>query len=156
MSHALQRRPDGGGFRVRIHASRRVRTLAHQFIHDITQRDVVGAEIRFTRRAIRHLTQSRAQRRHGDVRAQDASYSRRRQRQRRSLSHAFPRVDVARLVEYDPSLLLIDVDVGLKALRELWTEEQFAQSDVDNPFFAEELALAIKTLSGYGPDQFGG
>ena len=74
----------------------------------------------------------------------------------RALSDAFPRVDVARLVEYDPSLLLIDVDVGLKALRELWTEEQFAQSDVDNPFFAEELALAIKTLSGYGPDQFGG
>jgi hypothetical protein len=74
----------------------------------------------------------------------------------RALSDAFPRVDVARLVEYDPSLLLIDVDVGLKALRELWTEEQFAQSDVDNPFFAEELALAIKTLSGYGPEQFGG
>ena len=69
---------------------------------------------------------------------------------------AFPRVNVARLVEHDPSLLLIDVDVGLEALRELWTEDEFAQSDEDNPFFAEELALAIKTLSGAAPEQFGG
>lgn len=74
----------------------------------------------------------------------------------RALRDAFPRVNVARLVEYDPSLLLLDVEVGLTALRELWTEEEFAQSDEDNPFFAEELSLAIKTLAGLGPEQFGG
>ena len=74
----------------------------------------------------------------------------------RALSDAFPRVDVARLVEYDPSLLLIDVDVGLRAAN-YGRGAIGAQSaeHVDNPFFAEELALAIKTLSGYGPDQFG-
>ena len=74
----------------------------------------------------------------------------------KTLQDAFPRVNIARLVEYDPSLLLIDVDVGIKALRELWKEDEFAQSDVDNPFFAEELALALKTLSGHGPEQYGG
>ena len=74
----------------------------------------------------------------------------------RALRDAFPRVNVARLVEYDPSLLLLDVNVGLNALRELWTEEEFAQSDEDNPFFAEELSLAIKTLAGHGPERFGG
>jgi hypothetical protein len=74
----------------------------------------------------------------------------------KTLQDAFPRVNIARLVEYDPSLLLIDVDVGIKALRELWKEDEFAQSDEDNPFFAEELALALKTLSGHGPEQYGG
>jgi hypothetical protein len=33
--------------------------------------------------------------------------------------------------------------------------DEFAQSDEDNPFFAEELALALKTLSGCAPDQYG-
>jgi len=73
-----------------------------------------------------------------------------------ALQRAFPGVKVSKLVEHDPELLLIDVDAGVAALRDLWTPEQFAGSDDDNPFFAEELALAIRAVSGNGPEQYGG
>jgi hypothetical protein len=39
------------------------------------------------------------------------------------------------------------------ALRELWPEEAFKNSDEQNPFFAEELALAIKALNGKGKEK---
>jgi hypothetical protein len=73
-----------------------------------------------------------------------------------ALQTAFPGVKVGKLIEHDPELLLIDVDAGVAALRELWTPEQFSRSDDDNPFFAEELALAIRAVSGNGPEQYGG
>ena len=43
--------------------------------------------------------------------------------------------------------MMLRISSGLEALRELWPEEAFRQSDADNPFFAG-LALAIKALNG--------
>jgi len=50
-------------------------------------------------------------------------------------------------------MMFEDISVGLAELRDLWPEEAFRQSDIDNPFFAEELALAIKALMGKGKEK---
>ena len=56
------------------------------------------------------------------------------------------------LVEMEPRMLFEDIGEGLAALRELWPEEAFRASEAENPFFAEELALAIKALNGKGSE----
>ena len=49
-------------------------------------------------------------------------------------------------------MLFEDISQGLAALKELWPEEAFRSSEEQNPFFAEELALAIKALMGKGAE----
>ena len=44
---------------------------------------------------------------------------------------------------------------GAEKPRALQFEEAFRQSDADNPFFAEELALVIKALNGKGSEKEG-
>ena len=63
-----------------------------------------------------------------------------------------PGVSADKLVEIEPRMLFEDITPGLAALRELWPEEAFRNSDAENPFFAEELALAIKALMGKGTE----
>jgi hypothetical protein len=63
-----------------------------------------------------------------------------------------PGVSADKLVEMEPRMLFDDIGEGLVALRELWPEEAFRTSEAENPFFAEELALAIKALNGKGSE----
>jgi hypothetical protein len=63
-----------------------------------------------------------------------------------------PGVSADKLVEMEPRMLFEDIGEGLAALRELWPEEAFRTSERENPFFAEELALAIKALNGKGSE----
>ena len=66
------------------------------------------------------------------------------------IKRELPGVNADKLVEVEPGFLAMDISAGLSALRDLWPEEAFRQSDEANPFFAEELALAIKALNGSG------
>jgi hypothetical protein len=75
---------------------------------------------------------------------------------RRSVSaikSQLPGVNADKLVEQEPSMMFEDISEELEALRELWPEEAFRNSDEQNPFFAEELALAIKALQGKGKEK---
>jgi len=63
-----------------------------------------------------------------------------------------PGVSADKLVEIEPRMLFEDISQGLAALKELWPEEAFRSSEEQNPFFAEELALAIKALMGKGAE----
>lgn len=64
-----------------------------------------------------------------------------------------PGINADKLVEIEPRMMFEDISEGLTALRELWPEEAFRTSDEENPFFAEELALAIKALQGKGKEK---
>ena len=70
-----------------------------------------------------------------------------------AMKRELPGINADKLVEIEPRMMFEDISPGLEALRELWPEEAFRQSDEDNPFFAEELALAIKALNGKGKEK---
>lgn len=72
-----------------------------------------------------------------------------------AIKRDLPGINADKLLELEPRMLFEDISSGLEALRELWPEEAFRQSDADNPFFAEELALAIKALNGKGTENQG-
>jgi hypothetical protein len=69
-----------------------------------------------------------------------------------TIKRELPGVSADKLVEMEPRMLFEDIGEGLAALRELWPEEAFRTSERENPFFAEELALAIKALNGKGSE----
>lgn len=69
-----------------------------------------------------------------------------------TIKRELPGVSADKLVEMEPRMLFEDIGEGLAALRELWPEEAFRASEAENPFFAEELALAIKALNGKGSE----
>ena len=70
-----------------------------------------------------------------------------------AMKRELPGINADKLVEIEQRMMFEDISQGLQALRELWPEEAFRQSDEDNPFFAEELALAIKALNGKGKEK---
>ena len=70
-----------------------------------------------------------------------------------AIKRELPGVNADKLAEMEPRMLFEDISEGLEALRELWPEEAFRRSDEENPFFAEELALAIKALQGKGKEK---
>ena len=70
-----------------------------------------------------------------------------------AIKRELPGVNADKLAEIEPRMLFEDISEGLEALRELWPEEAFRRSDEENPFFAEELALAIKALQGKGKEK---
>ena len=70
-----------------------------------------------------------------------------------TIRRELPGINADKLVEIEPNLAFTDIRVGLEGLRELWPEEAFRRSEADNPFFAEELALAIKALNGKGEEK---
>jgi hypothetical protein len=70
-----------------------------------------------------------------------------------AIKSQLPGVNADKLVEQEPSMMFEDISEELEALRELWPEEAFRNSDEQNPFFAEELALAIKALQGKGKEK---
>ena len=72
-----------------------------------------------------------------------------------AIKRDLPGINADKLLELEPRMMFEDISSGLEALRELWPEEAFRQSDADNPFFAEELALAIKALNGKGSEKEG-
>ena len=74
------------------------------------------------------------------------------QRSVETIKRELPGVSADKLVEIEPRMLFEDIGEGLAALRELWPEEAFRTSEAENPFFAEELALAIKALNGKGSE----
>ena len=69
-----------------------------------------------------------------------------------AIKRELPGVSADKLVEMEPRMLFEDIGEGLAALRELWPEDAFRTSEAENPFFAEELALAIKALNGKGSE----
>ena len=70
-----------------------------------------------------------------------------------AIKRELPGVNADKLAEMEPRMLFEDISEGLEALRELWPEEAFRRSEEENPFFAEELALAIKALQGKGKEK---
>jgi hypothetical protein len=70
-----------------------------------------------------------------------------------TIRRELPGINADKLVEIEPNLAFTDIRVGLEGLRELWPEEAFRRSEEDNPFFSEELALAIKALNGKGEEK---
>lgn len=70
------------------------------------------------------------------------------------LRELLPGVNTDKVVELEPDLLFEDIRPAVSELRELWPAEAFKYTDETNPFFAEELALAIKALIGQSKAQF--